>query len=80
MTTDLLSIRYEAIIKGGLQFSGVHEKITKWVKTVPDAYLDKSLGISYINGRIFINHIVFKTEEDLLMCMMLFSEYLYPVR
>lgn len=70
---DCFNMRYCAHILGGQQFTGVHEEIEEWVKTVPGAYFDKVGGTSYINGSVFYSDVAFIHKEDLLAFKIKFS-------
>lgn len=75
--SDSLKVRYTSQIKGGLQFSGVHEKIAAWIKKVPGAHFDAKGGCSYINGTIYYAGIVFSSAEDLLAFKLTFAGLVY---
>ncbi len=72
-----LYCRYECIIRGGLQFSGIYEVINKWIEDNPYCYYDKTQGIPYIDGKIYPSRIRFFSGEDQLAFRLRFSEYLY---
>ena len=71
------NVKHTACIKGGLQFSGVHEKIATWIKKVPGAHFDVKGGCSYINGTIYYAGIVFSSAEDLLAFRLTFAGEVY---
>jgi len=73
--TNLYSNLYEARIYGGLQFTGIHQKIEEWMKTVPGAHFNKTDGVTWINGDVFYHQIVFLTEEDLIACKLKFAGF-----
>jgi len=70
--TNMFSNLYEIRIYGGLQFTGIHEKISEWMATVPGAHFDKNHDVSWINGKTYYHSIVFLTEEDLVACKLKF--------
>jgi hypothetical protein len=71
--TDPWHLKYCARIKGGQQFTGVHERIEEWIKTVPGSRFDGARGVSYINGTAYYQDLVFDTEEDLVAFKLAFA-------
>ncbi len=70
---DEWAVIYKGRILGGLQFTGVHERVQEWVNTVSGAYFDKLNGVSYINGSTYYNVVIVPTEEDLLAFKLTFA-------
>lgn len=72
---DYWSVRHTARIRGGHQFTGVHEKIDEWITGMPGTHYDAACGISLINGVTYYHDVVFETEADLIAFKLVFGEY-----
>lgn len=66
-------------IKGGLQYTGVHDQIEDWVSKYPGVDLDSRGGRSTINGRVFLHGITFKNSADFVAFKLVFDRYIYEV-
>jgi hypothetical protein len=66
---------YEGYIRGGLHFTGIHERIEEWMITVPGAHYDKTTDISWINGVTYYHRVSFLTEEDLVAFKLTFAGF-----
>jgi hypothetical protein len=75
---DELKERHTCCIKGGLQFTGIHEKVAMWIKNVPGAHFIITGG-AYINGIKYYSNIEFDTEEDLLAFSLIFAGNVFPI-
>ena len=74
MNNDAWRPKYIGRIKGGLQFTGVHELVEEWIESVPGAKWNRPGGVSYINGVIYQNEIQFDSEADLLAFKLKFTD------
>ncbi len=66
---------YEAYIRGGLQFTGIHERIEEWLPTCHGAHFDKMSDLTWINGKIYYHHVSFLSEEDLVAFKLTFAGF-----
>lgn len=64
-------------IKGGLQFTGVHEEVSAWIKQNPGSYFNKLGGVSYINDKIYYAEVGFISEEDKVAFLLRFGNLVY---
>jgi hypothetical protein len=77
MNDDAWKSNYIARIKGGLQFTGVHQHVEEWIKSVPGAKFNRAGGVSYINGVIYFNELKFESEADLLAFKLKFTNEVF---
>lgn len=50
-----------------------YAELRTWVESIPGASFDKARSISYIDGDIYHHDIIFQTEEDKLVCKIIFG-------
>jgi len=74
--TDQHGSYYEAHIHGGLQFTGIHDRVEDWIKEIPGSHFDKLHGVSWINGRTFYHNVVFLSEQDLVAFKLKFAGFI----
>lgn len=51
-----------------------HTDLRTWVESVPGASFDKNCARSFISGDTYYHNIIFQTEEDKLICKIIFGE------
>ena len=73
MNDDVWKSKYIGRIKGGLQFTGVHQRVDEWIKFLPGVEFSRAGGVSYINGVVYCNELIFDSEADLLAFRLKFT-------
>jgi len=68
---------HEVLLQGGNFNVESRIKMDEWVTNHPSAYYIKHRGRTLLNGHSFFNTIVFESEEDKLVFVLKFSEYVY---
>lgn len=63
-------------IKGGLQHTGIHEKVTLWIYSHPGVSFDVHAGRSWIGGAVFYHRVLFKDEADKIVFKLTFPDYI----
>jgi hypothetical protein len=67
-------MKYHSRVRGGFQLDSEFDRLDAWISMQEHARWDMARGISYINGRIYPSDIEFDSEEDQLVCKLMFSE------